>query len=74
MGEVHAAWKDYIRSEVNKGLSECEKIIEGKEEEAWKVLSQKIQDSSWKQGCLKRDEKFEMAFSAAVHEKFPHID
>ena len=59
-----------MRSEVNKGLPENEKIVEGKEEDAWKTLSQKIQDLSWKQECLKRYEKFDMAFSAAVYEKF----
>lgn len=68
--EIHAAWKDYIRLEVNKGLPENEKIAEGQEEDGWKVLSQKIQDSSWKQECLKRYEKFDMALSAAVYEKF----
>ena len=67
--EIYSAWKDYTRSEVNKGLPENEKIIEGDEEGAWKTLSQKIQDVSWKQECLKRHEKFDMAFSAAVHEK-----
>jgi len=68
--EIHSAWKDYIRSEVNKGLPENEKIIQGNEEGAWKSLSQKIQDAPWKQECLKRHEKFDMAFSAAVCEKF----
>ena len=70
MDEIYSAWKDYIRSEVNKGLPESEKIVEGDEEGAWKTLSQKIQDVSWKQECLKRYEKFDMVFSAAVHEKF----
>jgi len=64
--EIHSAWKEYIRSDVNKGLPENEKIVEGKEEAAWRALSQKIQDLSWKQECLKRYEKFDMAFSAAV--------
>jgi len=67
--EIHSAWKEYVRSEVNKGLPENEKIVQGKEEDSWKALSQKIQDLSWKQECLKRYEKFDMAFSAAVHEK-----
>lgn len=67
--EIHSAWREYVRSEVNKGLAENEKIIKGKEEDAWKTLSQKTQDVSWKQECLKRYEKFDMAFSAAVHEK-----
>ena len=67
--DIHTAWKDYIRLEVNKGLPESEKIIEGEEEDAWNVLSQKIRDTSWKQECLKRYEKFDMAFSAAVREK-----
>ena len=69
MDEIHSAWKEYIRSEVNKGLPENEKIVEGKEEDAWKTLSQKIQDLSWKQECLKRYEKFDMTLSAAVYEK-----
>ena len=69
MDEIYSAWKDYIRSEVTKGLPEGEKIVEGKEEDAWKALSQKIQDVSWKQECLKRYEKFDMASSVAVHEK-----
>jgi len=64
--EIHSAWGDYIRSEVNKGLLESEKIVAGNEEDAWKTLSQKMQDVSWKQECLKRYEKFDMAFSAAV--------
>ena len=74
--EVHSAWKDYIRLEVNKGLLESEKIVEGQEEETWKVLTQKIQDDLWKQGCLKRYEQFDMAFSAGVREKktFPLIN
>lgn len=74
MGEVHTAWKDYIRLEVNKGLLESEKIIEGQEEEIWKALSEKIQSSSWKQECLKRYEKFDMAFTAAVRKKFLLVD
>jgi len=72
--EIHSAWKEYIRSEVNKGLLENEKIIEGNEEGAWKSLSQKIQDVSWKQECLKRYEKFDMAFSAAVCENLRLVD
>jgi len=68
--EIHSAWKDYIRSEVNKGLAENERIIEGDEEGAWKSLSQRIQDVSWKQECLKRHEKFDMVCSAAVRENF----
>jgi cysteinyl-tRNA synthetase len=69
VGEIYSAWKDYIRLEVNNGLPRSETIIVGQEEDAWKVLSQKVQDSSWKQECLKRYEKFDMAFSAAVREK-----
>ena len=69
MDEVYSAWKDYILSEVNKGLLENEKIIVGKEEAAWKILSEKTRDVSWKQECLKRYEKFDMVLSAAVHEK-----
>lgn len=72
--EIHSAWKDYIRSEVNKGLPESEKIVEGNEDDTWKALSVKIQNNSWKQECLKRYEKFDMAFSAAVREKFLLVD
>lgn len=74
MDEVHSAWKDYIRSEVNKGLLENEKIVGGNEEDGWKTLSQKILAALWKQECLKRYEKFDMVFSAAVHEKFRLVD
>ena len=69
MGEIHSAWKDYIRLEVNKGLPGSETIVVGQEEDAWKALSQKIQDNSWKHECLKRYEKFDMAFSAAVRDE-----
>ncbi|KAF9793211.1 tRNA synthetases class I (C) catalytic domain-containing protein [Thelephora terrestris] len=63
--DIHSAWKDYIRLEVNKGLPESDKIVEGQEKRAWEVISKKVQDSTWRQECLRRYEKFDMAFSAA---------
>jgi cysteinyl-tRNA synthetase len=63
---VSEAWTDYARSRVNKGLPGNEKISEGAEEASWSKLSELLQDQEWKQECLKRDEKFDMNFTAAV--------
>lgn len=62
------SWIAYVRSKVAKGLPDLEKPAEGSEWEAWPQLQSRFQDQdkTWKQECLKRDEKFEMHFSAAV--------
>lgn len=38
----------------------------GSEEASWTQLSVLMQDAEWKYDCLKRDEKFDMHFTAAV--------
>ncbi len=64
--QIWAAWSDYVDSKVNKGLPEDEKLAKGAERAAWPALAVRLQDKVWKQDCLKRDEKFEMHFTAAV--------
>ncbi|KZT10897.1 uncharacterized protein LAESUDRAFT_721290 [Laetiporus sulphureus 93-53] len=63
--QIWAAWSDYVDSKVNKGLPEDEKLAKGAERAAWPALAARSQDKVWKQDCLKRDEKFEMHFTAA---------
>ncbi|CCL99049.1 uncharacterized protein FIBRA_01060 [Fibroporia radiculosa] len=62
---VRVAWIQYIESNVDKGLPEEDKPAQGKEWEAWPRLAIQFKDKTWKQECLKRNEKFEMHFSAA---------
>lgn len=64
--QVEDAWKQHVRGKVSKGLPESERVVEGQEETAWSRLTELAQDKSWKQECLKRDEKFDMYFSSAV--------
>ncbi|KAF9527326.1 tRNA synthetases class I (C) catalytic domain-containing protein [Crepidotus variabilis] len=52
---VRQSWKSYVRTRVNKG----------REDEAWKILTQLYTNTQWKQECLKRDEKFDMHYTAA---------
>ncbi|PSR70964.1 hypothetical protein PHLCEN_2v13140 [Hermanssonia centrifuga] len=59
------AWTSYVQSKVVVGLPETETPVTGKEAESWPALVAHFQDKAWKQECLKRDEKFEMHFSAA---------
>ncbi|KAI0049963.1 hypothetical protein FA95DRAFT_1488235 [Auriscalpium vulgare] len=66
VNEVRAAWESYVRSKVGKGLAESDRPAPGTEWDAWAALAQKFQDKSWKAEGLKRDEKFEMHFSAAA--------
>lgn len=66
LATVSKAWADFVRGRVNKGLPDNEKLSEGTEETSWTRLSEYVQNSEWKQECLKRDEKFDMHFSAAV--------
>lgn len=63
---VQESWWEYVLSKVGKGLPETERPGKGKEKETWPQLVARFQDKAWKQECLKRDEKFEMHFSAAV--------
>ena len=65
---VTNAWADYVQSKVSKALQDPDKPASGSEKDAWPHLVPRFQsaDKTWKQECLKRDEKFEMHFSAAV--------
>ncbi|KAI0339957.1 hypothetical protein BDW22DRAFT_1361032 [Trametopsis cervina] len=64
---VTDSWTSYVRSKVSKGLQASDKPAEGSEQDAWPPLVTRFQDAdkTWKQECLKRDEKFDMHFSAA---------
>ena len=66
VGIVSKAWDDYVQTKVSKGLPETLRPVVGKEIESWSDLVNRFQDREWKQECLKRDEKFEMHFTAAV--------
>lgn len=66
MATVSEAWSIHVRDQVNKGLPDDQKVIAGAEEASWARLSVLIQNTEWKQECLKRDEKFDMRFTAAV--------
>ncbi|KAJ3563550.1 hypothetical protein NP233_g8870 [Leucocoprinus birnbaumii] len=65
LATVLEAWIDFVKSRVNKGLPDDQKFVDGNEEATWPKLSELIQRSEWKQECLKRDEKFDMHFTAA---------
>ncbi|KAH9485083.1 putative cysteine--tRNA ligase [Psilocybe cubensis] len=65
LDKIRNSWTSYLRNRVNKGVPENEKIIEGREEESWRTICASYQNSAWKQECLKRDEKFDMYYSAA---------
>ena len=69
------SWTSYVRSKVSKGLSEADKPSEGQEWSAWRALQAKFEreDKTWKQENLRRDEKFEMHFSAAVRPVSPRL-
>lgn len=62
------SWTSYVRSKVSKGLVDADKLVQGEELDKWAVLQGRFgsADKTWKQENLKRDEKFEMHFSAAV--------
>jgi cysteinyl-tRNA synthetase len=51
---------------VAKGLPEAERPPNGHEEDHWKRIVEITLNTERKQECLKRDEKFDMHFSAAV--------
>ncbi|KAF7985093.1 hypothetical protein HWV62_8979 [Athelia sp. TMB] len=63
--DVRASWTSYVQSKVPKGLGANETLAVGEEEKVWPRLAELFQDKAWKQECLKRDEKFDMYFSAA---------
>jgi cysteinyl-tRNA synthetase len=66
LDEVRTSWDSYVRSKVSKGLLREEVPPFGSEWQAWGELSIKAADKAWKSDGLKRDEKFDMYFTAAV--------
>lgn len=66
LDQVRQSWRNYVRTRVSKGVPENIRASEGNEESAWLRISKLYADSGWKQECLKRDEKFDMHYSAAV--------
>ena len=69
--QLHRAWATYVREKVGKGLPESVKVVEGEEEKAWSRIVELVRDKDWQRECLKRDEKFDMHFSAAVSIVYP---
>lgn len=63
--QIRSAWQTHLREKLGRSLPEAEKPIEGREEEFFHRLQQLAQDKVWKQGCLEKDEKFDMNFSSA---------
>lgn len=72
MATVSEAWVAYVRDRVNKGLPDDGKLAAGAEETGWARLSELVRKPEWKQECLKRDEKFDMHFTAAVRVSHPY--
>jgi cysteinyl-tRNA synthetase len=66
LDEVRTSWDSYVRSKVSKGLPSEQVPPSGSEWQAWSELSIKAADKAWKNDALKRDEKFDMYFTAAV--------
>jgi cysteinyl-tRNA synthetase len=64
---VRDAWTAHVRSKVCKGLADADAPAPGGEWDAWPALEAQFKDDrSWRQEGLRRDEKFEMHFNAAV--------
>ena len=66
LDEVRTSWDSYVRSNVSKGLPREQMFPSGSEWQSWGELSIKAADKAWKDDALKRDEKFDMYFTAAV--------
>jgi hypothetical protein len=66
LSQVSEAWGSYVRENVSKGLPDEEKPSRGEEEVRWPRIAGLARDQSRKLECLKRDEKFDMHFTAAV--------
>ncbi|KAI0305388.1 tRNA synthetases class I (C) catalytic domain-containing protein [Multifurca ochricompacta] len=65
LDQVRSSWESYVRSKVSSGLSSDAIPPVGSEWQAWAELSIKAADNKWKNEALKRDEKFDMHFTAA---------
>ena len=66
ISQVWAAWSTFVQSKVSKGLPAVDVPHNGLEESHWPRIVTLASDREWKKECLKRDEKFDMHFSAAV--------
>ena len=66
LASVRGAWEAYVRTKVCAGLAVSDSPAPGAEWDGWPALVQKFTDKAWKAEGLKRDEKFEMHFNAAV--------
>ncbi|EIM83017.1 uncharacterized protein STEHIDRAFT_141544 [Stereum hirsutum FP-91666 SS1] len=66
LATILSSWQSYVRSKVSKGLTPADIPGEGQEWDSWASLASKMQDATWKADCLKRDEKFDMHFTAAT--------
>lgn len=66
LDEVRTSWDSYVRFKVCKGLPSEQVPPSGSEWQAWSELSIKAADKAWKNEALKRYEKFDMYFTAAV--------
>ncbi|EGO25879.1 hypothetical protein SERLADRAFT_437591 [Serpula lacrymans var. lacrymans S7.9] len=65
IAQIQEAWSIYVHEKISKGLPESERPSNGDEAKSWPRLADLFKDKAWKQECLKRDEKFDMHFSAA---------
>ncbi|KAG0701273.1 tRNA synthetases class I (C) catalytic domain-containing protein [Suillus ampliporus] len=65
LSQVSEAWGSYVRENVSKGLPDEEKPSRGEEETRWPRIAELARDQNHKLECLKRDEKFDMHFTAA---------
>ncbi|KAG2031456.1 tRNA synthetases class I (C) catalytic domain-containing protein [Suillus americanus] len=65
LSQVSEAWGSYVRENVSKGLPDEEKPSRGEEEVRWPRIAGLARDQSRKFECLRRDEKFDMHFTAA---------
>ncbi|KAF9482214.1 hypothetical protein BDN70DRAFT_875310 [Pholiota conissans] len=65
LANILDAWKAYVRTRVSKAVPEKNKATEGTEETAWAQVTELYQNAEWKHECLKRDEKFDMYYTAA---------
>ena len=74
IAELRNAWRTYVQTKLGKakGLPDGDKPVPGEEEMSWPRLAELFQNKNWKQECSKRDEKFEMHFSAAVSQIARH--
>jgi cysteinyl-tRNA synthetase len=66
LSQVSEAWGSYVMENVSKGLPDGEKPLRGEEEAKWPRIAELARDGSRKLECLKRDEKFDLHFTAAV--------